>query len=1023
VAGFLVQWDPGSRAALDRFGDRMDWVVVEGGFLGRGAPGALTIALDPDLVASARRRDVALHLMLTNYHAGAFDPRLVEGLLRTPERRARAVATIVEAVDAHGLAGITLDFERLVASQHAEVLGFLRALRTALGARGTTLTVALPVADGAEYPVAAYGAAADYVVPMLYDEHAGSSEPGPVAGARWFAERLAGVAALVPPHKLLAGLGQYGYHWRADRPSGVTVSVSEAMALARGAPDGPTFDPGSRTPTARWRDARGLEHTVWYLDAVTAWNQVRSAMAAGTAGIALWRLGAEDASLWRVLGRRGVADDPTPLEALPSDGVAVLEGEGEVLAVEGRTGDGRRQLRRDATGAITDERVVVPPGGYVVTRAGDGGRRVALTFDDGPDPAWTAAILDTLAAREAVASFFVIGRQVQQFPDLTRRIADAGHEIGNHTFSHPDLAGLSETAVQVELAAAGRVIEAVTGRRPLLFRPPYIGDARPATAERLRPMAVASTLGYRTAGLEIDTRDWQLADPAAIVARALRGLDEGRIILLHDGGGDRTATVAAVGPLVDSLRARGFTLTTVAGLLGVAPDAGSPPVPAAEAPQRLLNLGAITIWNVAERVLVTLFLVALVLGVVRAGGIVTLAAVERARPRFARRARDADFTPAVSILVPAYNEGRVIARTVHSLRRQGWPRLEILVIDDGSRDDTAEQAIAAAGADPRVRVLRQPNGGKAAALNTGIAAATGEIVVIVDADTILEAEAIRHLVRPLADRRVGAVAGNAKVGNRVNLVTRWQGVEYVTSQNLDRRAFALLNCVTVVPGAIGAWRRDAVLAAGGFRTDTLAEDQDLTLTLLRAGHRVALADRAIAWTEAPETLGALLAQRFRWSFGTLQCAWKHRGALFRREAGALGLVGLPNVWLFQLLFPLLAPAADLALLATLARYLVEAPALGAHAAWGHAAPIVGLYALFLALDVATAVVGLALERGESVAQALLVPLQRIAYRQVLYVALLKAMRAAAKGWAPGWNKLDRTGRVAERAFDRAPMAG
>jgi cellulose synthase/poly-beta-1,6-N-acetylglucosamine synthase-like glycosyltransferase len=202
-----------------------------------------------------------------------------------------------------------------------------------------------------------------------------------------------------------------------------------------------------------------------------------------------------------------------------------------------------------------------------------------------------------------------------------------------------------------------------------------------------------------------------------------------------------------------------------------------------------------------------------------------------------------------------------------------------------------------------------------------------------------------------------------------------------------------------------------VLDAGGFRTDTLAEDQDLTLTLLRRGHRVALADQAVAFTEAPESFEALLKQRFRWSFGTLQCAWKHRAALGRSSAGALGLVGLPNIWLFQLLFPLLAPAADIALLATLARLVVETPVLGAHAAWVHAEPVVLLYLFFLAVDTITALIGVAFEPGERLSQALLVPLQRIAYRQVLYLALLKAMRAALKGWAPGWGKLERTGRV------------
>lgn len=257
------------------------------------------------------------------------------------------------------------------------------------------------------------------------------------------------------------------------------------------------------------------------------------------------------------------------------------------------------------------------------------------------------------------------------------------------------------------------------------------------------------------------------------------------------------------------------------------------------------------------------------------------------------------------------------------------------------------------------------------------------------------------------------MAGNAKVGNRVNLVTRWQAVEYVTGQNLDRRAFEMLNCVTVVPGAIGAWRRSAVDAAGGFRRDTLAEDQDLTLTLLRAGHRVVYADAAVAYTEAPETLGALLKQRFRWSFGTLQCAWKHRAAMWQRSAGALGLVGMPNIWLFQLLFPLLAPAADVALLVALGRLAVEAPVLGVNTAWAHTAPVAWLYLAFLLVDFVTALIGVALERDEPLSQALLVPLQRIAYRQVLYVALLKAMRAAAKGWSPAWGKLERTGRVTE----------
>jgi len=1017
VAGFAVQWDPASRAAVKRYGDRLDWVIIEGAFLGRGKRGEITVTLDKDLLDEVRRHDADAHLMLTNFGASGFDSTLVTAVVGTAESRDRAVQQLVGVVREHGLQGVTVDFELVPLWAHADVLSFITELRAALRPLEAIVSVAVPVSAEDNYPLAQYGAAVDYVIPMLYDETSGVNEPGPVTSAAWFAERLDVVLDAIPAEKLLVGLGQYGYHWRSDRPEAATISVGEAMALGRAATGGPWFDSRTRNPYASWRDAQGITHTAWYLDATTIWNQLRAANPTGVAGMALWRLGGEDATLWRVLGREGLTAHPDSLRALPNDGISVIVGEGEVLAVEGHDGVGLRTIGVDSAGFVQAQSLVKPAGGYLISRGGATANRVALTFDDGPDESFTGPILDTLAARHAVASFFVVGRQVQHLPALARRIVAEGHEIGNHSWSHPDFASLSESAVRIELAATGRVIEAVTGHRPLLFRPPYIGDARPSTEDRLRPMAIANELGYRVAGLEIDTKDWFETDPQKIVSNALAGLvrKSGRIILLHDAGGDRASTIAALGPLIDSLRARGYEPTTVAGLLNVTPQAGTPGAPENEASQRIMNMAALRVANVVEAFLVGTFLLALVLGVLRLVAIGSLAGLQRfvprfARPRYGRRAEDAEYLPFVSVVIPAYNEGRVIGRTVRSVLAQGYDHFELIVVDDGSSDDTSEEA-RASSADERLRVIRHPNGGKAAALNHGMTLASGEVIVVIDADTLLAPNAIQHLVRPLADPRVGAVAGNAKVGNRVNLVTRWQAVEYVTSQNLDRRAFVMLNCITVVPGAIGAWRRSAVLDAGGFRTDTLAEDQDLTITLLRRGHRVALADQAVALTEAPETFEALLKQRFRWSFGTLQCAWKHRGALGRRRAGALGLVGLPNIWLFQLLFPLLAPAADVALLATLARWIAESPVLGAHAAWTHAEPVVLLYLFFLAVDTLTALIGVAFEPGEKLSQALLVPLQRIAYRQVLYLALLKAMRAALKGWAPGWGKLERTGRV------------
>lgn len=408
----------------------------------------------------------------------------------------------------------------------------------------------------------------------------------------------------------------------------------------------------------------------------------------------MWRLGGEDETIWRVLSRSGLTGHPDSLRSLPSRGLSVLNGDGEVLAVERREGTGVRTLSVDASGYVQQEAIVRAPGGYVVTRAGASGREVAITFDDGPDDAFTPPILDTLAARGAVASFFVLGRQVQRLPELTRRIATDGHEIGNHSWSHPDFATMSPSAIRLELAATGRAIEAITGRRPMLARPPYIGDARPATDDRLRPMAVANELGYRIAGLEVDPKDWFETDPANIVANAMRDLRRkgGHIILLHDAGGDRSATIAALGPLIDSLRAGGYTLTTVAGLLDGSPHAGTPAAPAGEAPQRAITEFGLRSAVVFETLLVDTFLVALLLGLLRLAVIGVLALWQRYRPRYVRRAADTDYAPTMTVLVPAYNEGRVIARTIRSVLAQRYPSFELLVIDDGSSDDTLAAA-------------------------------------------------------------------------------------------------------------------------------------------------------------------------------------------------------------------------------------------------------------------------------------------------------------------------------------------
>lgn len=1016
VAGFYVNWDDNAFASLKAHVDRLDWVVGEWGLL--TPSGGVRFQIDRRVLALAEQQaePPRLVLMVTNYIGTDFDAAAVRRLAATPASRQAFIRTVIDTAQAYGLGGVMLDFELLGPREHPLMLALLRELRAALRPLGLPLSTAVPGDDEA-WPLAEYAAVNDYLLLMLYDEHDPAAEPGPLASDSWYAHHLRRILAVVPRDQAIAGIGAFAYGWTDTLAFAREYTFQDVMRLAREAGVTPEMDPQTRNPFLAWTGADSVDHLVWYLDATTAWNQLRRAHDAGTAGVGVWRLGSEDPSLWQVLGRRATAGDPAALDTIRFGYDVDFTGTGEILRLTARPTLGTRENAVQAdSGLIVRSRITTLPSNWTITRYGRQKRKVALTFDDGPSAEWTAAILDTLADRQAPATFFIIGTEAEKRPRLLRRMLEDGHELGNHTFTHPNLARASARATRVELAATERLIEAVTGRQATLFRPPYFGDAEPTTPDELEPIAVAQELGYITVGLRNDPLDWENPPPATIIARTLGALDTGNVVLLHDGGGDRSATVAAVGPLVDSLRGRGYEVVTVGELAGVTREQSMPAVEGRSAISRFIELGSWTALGWTELALRAVFLAAMALGALRLAFIMVLAVWQKtvAVPRREQRA-PTDYQPRVTALVPAYREEVVIVRTIRSLLAQDYPHLDVVVIDDGSPDRTYEVCAAAFADEPRVTLVRKSNGGKASALNTGLTRATGEIVVAVDADTVFPPDAIRELIRPLADPRTAAVAGNAKVGNRLNTVTRFQAIEYVTSQNLDRRAFELLNGITVVPGAIGAWRRDLVRQVGGFSDATLAEDQDLTMTLLRFGFRIAYADRAVAYTEAPDTFRALAKQRFRWSYGTLQCAWKHRAAFLRREAGGLGFVGLPNIWLFQIGFTLLAPVADLLFGWSLVTIWLNQLQHGPEYALQSLQQVASFYGLFLLVDGLTAMVALWLEPGEEKELAWLVVLQRFVYRQVLYWVVLRAVGAALAGGAFGWGKLERKGTVSPAA--------
>ncbi|MEP6690333.1 MAG: glycosyltransferase [Gemmatimonadaceae bacterium] len=1034
VAGFYVTWDDNSWAALNAHYKEMDWVFCEWAFVQPGGDSLhLTIDRKPFELPEAERPQY--FLLVSNFDSATkiWDVKSLHHMLTTPAARTFVVNQLARAVLKHGLAGVTLDFENVPPEMHEHILSFERTLRVAMRSLGRRTSVT--IVPYLETPLLKrYAAESDEVILMLYDQHFGGGDPGPVAGQRWYTDKARQMLTVVPPEKAILAVGAYGYDWNDAQPNAATtVTYQEAMTAAKESDASIQFDSVSLNPYVSWTEEDSTDHVVWFLDAPTMYNEILAGSALGAAGHAIWRLGSEDPSIWGDLSRRGLAGRPrTTLAPIPDGYDVEFKGTGEILDLRERPSSGAREMTVDTlTGYITSERVTKWPSPWVVRRFGPDfatqRNLVALTFDDGPDPRWTPMILDTLKSRHAQATFFVIGQNVQAHIPLMRRLAADGHEYGNHTYTHPNLDLTPGWIARLEIDATERLLEVVLDRRSAFFRAPYFGDAEPTTKDELIPIAIARDRGYYSIGLHIDSEDWINPGVRTIVDTVLRQRaksDSARpahIVLLHDGGGNRAQTVAALGPLIDSLRARGDSLVLVSELVGITREQAMAPLPPRSIFARGAELAAFGVIGLGEWLLHWFFLLAVMLGFGRLAIIAVLAVVQRIK-RHQDPAAPITYAPAVSILVPAYNEAKVINLTIESLLSQDYPgALEIVVIDDGSPDDTFDIATAAYGAHPSVRIYRKPNGGKASALNYGMTHASGEIVICLDADTLFAPNTVAELVEPLHDAKVGAVAGNAKVGNRINIVTRWQALEYVISQNLDRRAFSILNSITVVPGAVGAWRRSLVLEVGGFSDDTLAEDQDLTLAIRRRGYSIAYADQAIGYTEAPDTVRALAKQRFRWSFGTLQCVWKHRDVFFRPRYGSLGFVALPNTVLFQLLLTALSPFADLLFLWSLASVYWVRVQHGNSYAMSSLEQVIYLYAIFLLVDWLAGLIAFVMERGEDKRLTLLIFTQRFVYRQLMYWVVIKSVVAALKGHVVGWGKLERKATV-ELPLPRAVAA-
>jgi peptidoglycan-N-acetylglucosamine deacetylase len=958
--------------------------------------------------------------MVNNYNGKDWAIKDMAQMLAAPAARARLTKELTDFATQQRHPGIVVDFEQVPKSSMEDFQHFIHDLGESLRAANVKLMIALPAADWS-YDYKYLAAQTDAMILMNYDFHYPTSDPGPIAAQDWFVTNIQNITKLVPPEKIVMGIANYGYDWQAKsktvpHPIAQPVTFQQAIVTAVESETDVEFDSDSLNPHYSYGDEKNNVHQVWMLDALTAYNELRAAERAGVRGTALWRLGMEDPSIWFIWDATHPDDAiRSKVGDVPPGYDLILEGRGDIWRITNTPQSGRREFDYDAsTDLFTDETFKTYPLSWRIDQMGYLPQKIALTFDDGPDPEWTPKIVDILHQKQVPAAFFVIGEAANQYPGVVKREFDLGNEVGNHTFTHPDFEIVSKSQVQFELNLTELLLESNLGVKTLLFRPPFGIDHQPETASEIAMLPVPQSMGYIIVGAQIDPHDWGEPDGGApppvdtIVQRVMADAQSGKgnIILMHDGGGDRSHTLIALPQIIDSLRAKGFEFVSVATLLGQTRAQVMPPLTHEEWLLARADAFAFEAFRWFRSGIAFIFITGILLVSARALIIGLLALAEKLRPN---PADHPEYKPEVTVMIPAYNEESVIVDTIRSALASVYPKLEILVIDDGSTDHTAELVRSNFAGDPRVRLLLQPNRGKPAALNHALSEAAGEIVVSIDADTIVDPEAVPRLVRHFVNPKVGAVAGNVKVMNRNKWLTRWQALEYITSQNLEKRAFDLLNCIPVVPGAAGAWRADLLRANGGFSGDTVAEDTDLTLTIRRNGWKILYDEDAIGRTEVPDTVDALIRQRFRWTFGTLQAVWKHRDAVGKPRYGTLGWIAIPNIFLFQIILPLVSPVIDLLFILSIALWgLAQLRIARLPQLWTlqDVERSLVFFAIFMLIDLLTCVVAFALEKNED--WTLLAPLilQRFYYRQMMYVVLFRALKEAVQGRPVGWRGVE-----------------
>ena len=1004
-AAFYVDWDPQAYFSLKRNIHKLNLVIPEWLFLDP-AGDSLIIQKEKRGYNIIKKSGIAVMPMLTNNWNGKWRGDVVNRILNNKTKRTKLINDLLQFIQKEKFAGVNIDLEELIENDNGVLVNFQKELYETFHKHGLLVSQDVMPFNN-DYDYQNLKEHNDYLFLMAYDEHTSDTRPGSISGEKWIEVAVDEMVKKVPEKKIVLCIAGFGYDWPKGG-EGTDVTYQQALSIARKYKSKIHFDNNSYNLYFNYTDENNIKREVHFTDAATNFNTLRFVTEYGLAGTSMWRMGSEDSRVWDFyhlpMHKSAVTRfDFNDFSYVDTYNDVDFMGEGEILDVVSTPTPGRIHTELDTSWMlISEEFYDTLPSMFVVKQSGKtDAKKLVLTFDDGPHPVYTKQILDILAKYKVVANFFIVGIEAEKNIPLVKRIFNEGHELSNHTFTHPNMATVSRQRALLEMDATRLLIEAITGRSTIMFRAPYNADSHPETMEELVPVALSRTKNYLTIGENIDPEDWLYGEEKnynadSLFNRVVRMKDLGNIILLHDAGGDRSATVEALPRIIEYFQKEGYTFTTVADLMGKTRDDVMPPVPNYNKNYLLrANYYLAEAGYYGSKIFSSLFKLFLILGTLRLLSILVFSLIQRRKEKKLKPVSSAEF-PFVSIIVPAYNEEVNAVSSLHNLLNTAYPNFNIIFVNDGSTDATLEVVTQEFEHHPAITILNKPNGGKASALNYGIAQTNAEFVICIDADTKLKPDAISKLMPHFEKEEVGAVAGNVKVGNEINLLTHWQSIEYITSQNMDRKAFSYLNAITVVPGAIGAFRKKAIEEAGSFTSDTLAEDADLTVRILRCNYLIINENSALAMTEAPESLKQFMKQRFRWTFGIMQTFWKNRDLLFSFRHRSLGFIVLPDILLFKYIIPFLTPFADLLMI------------IGLFTGSGR---IIGFYYLiFMLVDLLVGIFAFRFEK-EPYWKLFWLIIQRVIYRWLLLIILFKTVKKAIQGELQHWGVLKRTGNV------------